>query len=62
LLPYENEGKRNTKWYTELFKRLIIIPAHNTFLLYRKRQNVQKLSHLDFIIQITKELFNVGRI
>jgi hypothetical protein len=59
LQPYEIERKRSTKWYTKLFKRLLNISVHNAFVLYRESQNVKQLSHLDFRLQIIKELFEV---
>jgi hypothetical protein len=59
LQPYETDRKRSTKWCTKLFKRLLNILVHKAFVLYRESQNMKKLSHVDFRLEIIEELSEV---
>jgi hypothetical protein len=61
LQVYKIERKKNTKWYTKVFKSWLNILVHNAFVLYKESQNMKQLCRLDLRVQITKELRYVGR-
>ena len=55
LQPYLIERKRCVKWYMKLFRRLMNTAVHNSLIIYNTSEN-KKMDHLNFRIQLVKEL------
>lgn len=58
---YYQVDRKSNKWWKRMFNRLLLITVSNSWILY-KQINEKKTSLIDFLIALSEDLIEIGKI